>query len=32
MNIAEDYADKLIDKFQKDLKKAFKGSKHLKFK
>ncbi|EMC9797256.1 hypothetical protein VO451_001361 [Enterobacter hormaechei] len=32
MDIAEDYADKLIDKFQKDLKKAFKGSKHIKFK
>lgn len=31
MDIAEDYADKLIDKFQKDLKKAFKGSKHIKF-
>lgn len=31
MDIAEDYADKLMDKFQKDLKKAFKGNKHIKF-
>lgn len=31
MDIAEDYADNLIDKFQKDLKKAFKGSKYIKF-
>lgn len=32
MDIAEDYADKLIDKFQKDLKKAFKGNKYIKIK
>ncbi|MCU6278867.1 hypothetical protein [Enterobacter quasiroggenkampii] len=31
MDIAKDYADKLIDKFQKDLKKAFKESKNIKF-
>lgn len=32
MDIAEDYADKLIDEFHKDLKKALKGSKYVRFK
>lgn len=31
MEIAESYADKLMDTFQKDLKKAFKGNKYIKF-
>ena len=32
MDIAEGHVDKLIEQFHKDLKKAFKGSHHIRFK
>lgn len=32
IDIAEDYVENLIDEFQQDLKKAFKGKKHIKIK
>lgn len=32
MDIAEDHADKMIKEFTKNIKKAFKGSKNIRFK